>query len=150
MTDADLSTPIEELRLLDGSHGRRGYDVVIGSRALPGANIEVHQPWYRENMGRVFNVVVRLLLAARAPRHAVRVQAVHGRQPRRRFSQRRLDGFSFDVEALFIARRRGLPHGGGAGHLAQRRRHARGHAEGVQGLPRSAPDPPERLAGALP
>src|SRR4029079_6449562 len=60
MTDADLSTPIEELpRLL--ARMDEGFDVVIGSRALPASTIEVHQPWYRENMGRVYNRFVRTL-----------------------------------------------------------------------------------------
>ena len=60
MTDADLSTPIEELDRLCARMDE-GHDVVIGSRALPGARIEVHQPWYRENMGRLFNLFVRAL-----------------------------------------------------------------------------------------
>ncbi|HWX24268.1 MAG TPA: glycosyltransferase, partial [Vicinamibacteria bacterium] len=51
MTDADLSTPMEELprlmTLLD-----EGYDVAIGSRALPGSSIEVRQGRLREGMGR--------------------------------------------------------------------------------------------------
>ena len=60
MTDADLSTPIEELdRLMKKMD--EGYDVVIASRALPESNVEVRQPWYRENSGRLFNFCVRLL-----------------------------------------------------------------------------------------
>ncbi|MBF6612461.1 MAG: glycosyltransferase, partial [Chloroflexi bacterium] len=51
--DADLSTPPSEL-------GRfwqwfdRGYDLVIGSRKMHGANIERHQPAWRERLGKVF------------------------------------------------------------------------------------------------
>jgi len=106
MTDADLSTPIEELeRLLQQME--RGYDVVIGSRALPGAQIQVHQPIYREALGRLFNLLVRWLV----------VPGLHDTQcgfklfseeAARVFEVTRLDGFCFDVEALFVARKRGL------------------------------------------
>src|SRR5205823_10005824 len=58
MTDADLSTPIEELdRLM--ARMEEGYDVVIASRALPGSNVEVRQGRTRESMGRLFNLCVR-------------------------------------------------------------------------------------------
>ena len=39
-----------------------GYDVVIGSRSMPGADIIVHQPWYREKMGKIFNFMVNMVL----------------------------------------------------------------------------------------
>jgi dolichyl-phosphate beta-glucosyltransferase len=106
MTDADLSTPIEDLpRLM--ARMDEGYDVVIASRALPGAKIEIHQPWYRENMGRVFNLLVR----------AVAVPGLHDTQcgfklfaaeaAEDAFGAARMDGFAFDVEVLVIARARG-------------------------------------------
>ena len=107
MTDADLSTPIEELDAAAWRSIDEGYDVVIASRALPGANVEVHQPWYRENSGRLFNF---WCACSRCPACTTRSAASSSsaRRPRRRPSRAsRLDGFSFDVEALFIARRRG-------------------------------------------
>lgn len=106
MTDADLSTPIEELdRLLAAQD--EGYDVVIGSRALPGANIEVHQPWYRENMGRVFNLLVRMLAVPGLHDTQCGFKLFSARAAEEVFGAGRLDGFSFDVEALFLARRCG-------------------------------------------
>jgi dolichyl-phosphate beta-glucosyltransferase len=106
MTDADLSTPIEELSRL-AARMDEGYDVVIASRALPGARIEVRQPWHRENMGRLFNLAVRLLVV-RGLRDTQCGFKLFAREPARAiFSACRLDGFCFDVEALFIARRRG-------------------------------------------
>lgn len=56
--DADLSTPIEELEKVF-VFINRGWDIVIGSRALPDSDIQVHQRWYREIMGKVFNFIVR-------------------------------------------------------------------------------------------
>jgi len=106
MTDADLSTPIDELPRL-AARMDAGYDVVIASRALPGSNIEVRQPWYRENMGRLFNLAVRLLVVG-GLRDTQCGFKLFAREPARAiFSACRLDGFCFDVEALFIARRRG-------------------------------------------
>lgn len=106
MTDADLSTPIEELpRLLAEMEG--GYDIVIASRALPGANVEIRQPWYRENVGRLFNLAVRLLVVPGLHDTQCGFKLFRVEAARAIFSAGRLDGFSFDVEALFIARRRG-------------------------------------------
>lgn len=106
MTDADLSTPIEELDRL-AARLDEGYDVVIGSRALPGANVEVHQPWYREGMGRLFNIMVRLLVLPGIRDTQCGFKLFTAEAARDAFSAARLDGFSFDVEVLFISRRRG-------------------------------------------
>jgi dolichyl-phosphate beta-glucosyltransferase len=106
MTDADLSTPIEELprlmRELD-----HGAEVAVGSRAVAGARIEVHQPFYREALGRIFNRVVRLLLLPGLKDTQCGFKLFTDRAAEEAFGACRLDGFSFDVEALFIARRRG-------------------------------------------
>lgn len=106
MCDADLSTPIEELPRL-AQRLDEGYELAIASRAMAGAKIEIHQSHYRESMGRLFNVCVR----------AIALPALHDTQCGFKlfsaaaaediFSLARLDGFSFDVEALFIARKRG-------------------------------------------
>jgi dolichyl-phosphate beta-glucosyltransferase len=106
MTDADLSTPIEELpRLLE--RARQGYDVVIGSRALPDAQIEVRQSRYRENAGRAFNLLVRGLLLPDLRDTQCGFKLFSARAAAAVFEAARLDGFSFDVEALVIARRLG-------------------------------------------
>jgi dolichyl-phosphate beta-glucosyltransferase len=60
-TDADLSTPIEELARLEQAL-ENGAAVAIASRAVAGSRIEEHQPFYREWMGKSFNLLVRLLL----------------------------------------------------------------------------------------
>ena len=106
MTDADLSTPIEELERL-GARMDEGHDVVIGSRALPGARIEVRQPWYRENTGRIFNLFVRALAVPGVTDTQCGFKLFTAAAARDVFSAMRLDGFSFDVEALFLARRKG-------------------------------------------
>jgi dolichyl-phosphate beta-glucosyltransferase len=106
MSDADLSTPIEELGRLEACL-EGGHDVAIGSRALPGARIEVRQPWYRENMGRLFNVFVRVLAVPGLHDTQCGFKLFSARAAEAIFTAARLDGFSFDVEALFIARQLG-------------------------------------------
>jgi dolichyl-phosphate beta-glucosyltransferase len=107
MTDADLSTPIEDLgRLMAALDG--GFDVAIGSRALPDSNVEVHQPWYRENMGRVFNGLVRLLAVPGLKDTQCGFKLFTAEAAQAAFSRALLDGFSFDVEALYLARRHGF------------------------------------------
>jgi dolichyl-phosphate beta-glucosyltransferase len=107
MTDADLSTPIEDLdqlsRALDA-----GADVAIGSRALATSNVVLRQPWYREGMGRLFNVFVRLLVLPDLRDTQCGFKLFTAAAAEQAFLPTRLDGFSFDVESLYIARRRGL------------------------------------------
>jgi dolichyl-phosphate beta-glucosyltransferase len=106
MTDADLSTPIEDLRLLEEAMGR-GFHVAIGSRALRTSNVEVRQGAFREGMGRLFNLVVRLLLLRDLRDTQCGFKLFTAEAAQAAFSATRLDGFSFDVEALVAARRRG-------------------------------------------
>jgi hypothetical protein len=61
-SDADLSTPIEEVESLR-SRILAGSDVAIGSRAVPGSELRVRQPWYRELAGRSFNRLAQWLAA---------------------------------------------------------------------------------------
>src|SRR5262245_7681976 len=60
-SDADFSTPIEETGKLLGALLAK-YDIAIGSRGLEGSNIEVRQSWARENMGKMFNRIIRIIL----------------------------------------------------------------------------------------
>lgn len=106
LCDADLSTPIEELARVEACLDA-GYDVAIGSRAMPGAQVEVRQPWYRENVGRLFNVFVRILAVPGLLDTQCGFKLFSARAADAVFGAARLDGFSFDVEALFIARQLG-------------------------------------------
>jgi dolichyl-phosphate beta-glucosyltransferase len=107
MTDADLSTPIELLpRLL--ARLDEGHDIAIGSRALPDSRVEVRQPFYRESLGRFFNLLVRLLALPGLRDTQCGFKLFTAEAARVAFAPARLHGFSFDVETLYIARRRGL------------------------------------------
>ena len=107
MTDADLSTPIEELASLE-TRLDQGSDVAIGSRAVRGARIEVRQNPFRETAGRAFNVLVRLLLLPGIRDTQCGFKLFTARAAQASFERVRLHGFCFDVEALYVARRLGL------------------------------------------
>lgn len=105
-SDADLSTPIEELpnlyRCLE-----KGFDIAIASRACPGAILEVHQPLYREFMGRVFNILVRVFLLPDIYDTQCGFKLFRGDVAKEVFRKQKLKGFSFDFEVLYIARKLG-------------------------------------------
>ena len=105
-SDADGSTSLTEMERFWPLFGQ-GFDVIIGSRAVNRALIKVRQPWYRESMGKIFNVLVRSLGLSgfkdtQCGFKAFSRRAVEGIFPRMRVSR-----FGFDVEALVIARNLG-------------------------------------------
>jgi len=107
-SDADLSTPIEELeKLLPALE--RGAEVAIASRALPGSVLEMRQPWHREMLGRCFNLMVRLLAVSGIRDTQCGFKGFTRESAKLLFSRQRFDGFAFDVELLFLARRLELP-----------------------------------------
>jgi glycosyltransferase involved in cell wall biosynthesis len=103
-TDADLSTPIEELDRLWRMAETENAQVAIGSRALDRSLIGVHQPAFREAVGRFFNFVMRLVTGL--PFHDTQCgfKLFESAAAREVFRRQTLDGFGFDVEALYIAR----------------------------------------------
>jgi dolichyl-phosphate beta-glucosyltransferase len=106
-SDADLSTPIEDvekmLPLLT-----QGYDMVIGSRAHAGAEIREHQPFYREFAGKLFNVLVRLVVGGsfRDTQCGFKVFRRDALTPLLKHLQ--IDRWAFDVELIAIAQASGL------------------------------------------
>lgn len=105
-TDADNSTPIEEVTKLRKAL-KEGFDVAIGSRALNDSNVEVHQPWYRETMGRIFNVFVHILVMGDFKDTQCGFKLFKAEVARKVFPKQRLKGFSFDVEVLYLAMKAG-------------------------------------------
>ncbi|HSL84060.1 MAG TPA: dolichyl-phosphate beta-glucosyltransferase [Thermoanaerobaculia bacterium] len=106
LCDADLSTPIEELPALE----RRldaGAGVAIGSRGVEGSDVRRHQPVYRELMGKAFNRFVRLLGVRGLADTQCGFKLLDGEVARSLFPEVRTEGFAFDVELLWLARRRG-------------------------------------------
>lgn len=107
MSDADLSTPIQELDALKAAVAS-GADIAIASRAVSGANLEKRQSAMRESSGRFFNVIVRLLHLPGIKDTQCGFKLFSAQAAEAAFRNSRLDGFAFDVEALVLARRAGF------------------------------------------
>ncbi len=102
-TDADLSTPIEELDKLF-NYMKNGYDIVIGSRSVEDSNVRVRQPWYRERMGKIFNFFVKLLLVGEFNDTQCGFKLLKGDIARQIAGLLKIDGFCFDVEIIYLAK----------------------------------------------
>ena len=106
--DADLSTPLTETPKLVVPIRAGEYDLVFGSRALDRSLTGVHQPWRREQSGRVFNFVMRL--ATKLPFWDTQCgfKAFRLDVCRPIIEAGKIDRFGFDVELLYVAHLAGL------------------------------------------
>ena len=107
LTDADLSTPIEELDKLQAAL-ENGAGVAIGSRALRASRVEISQPIYRVLMGKAFNLIVQAVLLpgiwdTQCGFKLFRADVAHNV-----FAGLTTDGFGYDPEVLFRARKQGV------------------------------------------
>ena len=105
MCDADMSMPVEHLDDFLDRMGE-GYDIVIGSRQTEGAR-RFDEPLVRHLMGRVFNRIVRVVAVGGFEDTQCGFKMFRGQTADEVFPRQRATGFGFDVEVLFIARRRG-------------------------------------------
>jgi glycosyltransferase involved in cell wall biosynthesis len=106
-SDADLSTPIEEVEKLWNAVAREQAQAAIGSRDLDRSLIGVRQPLFREFGGRFFNLVIRLITGL--PFHDTQCgfKLFEGAAAREIFRRQLVERFGFDVEVLFIAQKLG-------------------------------------------
>ena len=107
-SDADLSTPIEEAPKLVEPLERGEYEVTFGSRALDRSLIGTHQPWRREQGGKVFNLVVRRTTGMPFWDTQCGFKAFNMKKFRPLLDLMKIDRFGFDVEFLYVARLHGL------------------------------------------
>ena len=106
-SDADNSTPIDEIEKL-WPWADEGYDVCVGSRAMRESRIEVRQPFYRETMGRTFNVFVRALVLGGLSDTQCGFKLFSRAAAEAVFPRQSLSGWAFDVECLMLARGSGF------------------------------------------
>ncbi|MGQ9490479.1 MAG: dolichyl-phosphate beta-glucosyltransferase [Anaerolineae bacterium] len=105
MCDSDLSMPIEEVRKFLPPV-LNDYEVAIASREGLGAH-RYGEPVYRHIMGRVFNLIIRVLAVPGLQDTQCGFKSFRREVAREIFALLTMDGWAFDVEALFIALRRG-------------------------------------------
>lgn len=104
-SDSDLATPIEELdKFIDYI---KTYDIVIASRNLKGSNITVKQPVYRQLMGKTFPLLVNLIALGGFKDTQCGFKLFKTDVAKRIVLLQTFNGFSFDVEVLFIAKKLG-------------------------------------------
>jgi len=106
-TDADLSTPAEEIgkamELLQS-----GFDVVIGSRRVKGADIRNPQPFVRKLFSEAFHIVRRMFLLRDIKDTQCGFKGFTSQAAKEVFGRLTIFGFVFDVETLVIAKALGL------------------------------------------
>lgn len=102
-SDADLSTPIEELPKLVEPIQNGDFDVTFGSRALDRTLIGERQPWRREQGGKVFNLFVRLLTGLPFWDTQCGFKAFNMQKFRPLLEVMQIEKFGFDVEFLYVA-----------------------------------------------
>jgi dolichyl-phosphate beta-glucosyltransferase len=106
--DADLSTPLEETPKVIEPVAAGKFDIAFGSRSLDRSLIGHHQPWGREQGGRVFNLLVRVATGLPFWDTQCGFKAFRLDVCRPILEAARIDGFAFDVELLYLAQRAGL------------------------------------------
>lgn len=107
LSDADLAAPIEEVEKLL-PFLEKGVPIAIGSRPLKDSRLEIRQPWYRELAGRSFNKAVQLLAVKGIQDTQCGFKLFSLDASKEVFRRCTMDGFSYDFEALMIARDLGL------------------------------------------
>ena len=105
--DADGATPIDQIERLESAI-ESGADVAVGSRALRAAGVQVRVKLYRHLIGRTFHLLVEWLADGGVKDTQCGFKLFRSTVAQDLFSRMRMNGFSFDVEVLVMARRRGF------------------------------------------
>jgi dolichyl-phosphate beta-glucosyltransferase len=102
--DADLTIPVEIIDLFIGALDT-GADIAIASRYVAGSVVD--RPWWRRVMGDVFRAIVHLLVPTNIRDTQCGGKMYTAEAAKDLFARQRLNGFAFDAEVLFLARRAG-------------------------------------------
>jgi dolichyl-phosphate beta-glucosyltransferase len=105
--DADGSTEIGEIEKLQDAL-RLGYDVAIGSRAIKDPNSKIETKLHRKILGRIFNNVINLLVVPGVLDTQCGFKLFKASVAEYLFSKQTRDGFSFDVELLYLMQKSGI------------------------------------------
>ena len=107
-TDADLSTPIDQMPKLTDPIKSGEFDLTFGSRALDRSLIGTHQPWTREQGGRVVNLMIRTMSRLNFADTQCGFKAFNMVKFRPLLDLMTIDRFGFDIEFLFVANHNSL------------------------------------------
>ena len=102
--DADLTIPVELLDRFTAALAD-GADIAVASRYVPGSTVD--RPWWRTLMGQVFRACVHAVVPIDVRDTQCGGKMYTAEAAKDLFSRSTLEGFAFDAEVLFLARRRG-------------------------------------------
>ncbi len=105
MCDADLSMPIEEVNKFLPPQLTE-FDIAIGSREVPGA-VRYDEPSYRHLGGRFVNLMIRLLMLPDLKDTQCGFKCFRAEVANDLFGRQLMDGWSFDIEVLYLAEQAG-------------------------------------------
>jgi dolichyl-phosphate beta-glucosyltransferase len=106
ISDADLSTPIEEIEKL--TTALQEHDLAIGSRGVDETTVKQRQRWYRQKMGKAFNRIMRAITGLPYIDTQCGFKLMPRSVAREIFNRAIVDRFAFDVEMLMLAHHRGF------------------------------------------
>ena len=102
--DADNSTTIDHVEAFLPVLIEQEADIVIGSRRIRGAEIVIHQPWWKEALGDLGNRWIRFWAVPGIVDTQAGFKAFRGEVADAIFPSLTIDGWGFDVEVLGVAR----------------------------------------------
>lgn len=100
--DADLSVPLKNIDIFLKKL-EQGNQVVIASRRIKGAKIEIHQPWHRENMGRVFTFITKRITGVNVSDFTCGFKGFSKTAAHMIFKHSVIDRWAYDAEIVFLA-----------------------------------------------
>ncbi|KKT36235.1 MAG: Glycosyl transferase, group 2 family [Candidatus Collierbacteria bacterium GW2011_GWF2_44_15] len=107
LTDADIATPLTEIdKFLP--YIKAGLDVIIGTRKNGRSTVTVHQPFIRENMGKVFTALSRLILGVNVTDFTCGFKVFKKGAREAIFKRALVNRWGYDSEVLFLAHKLGF------------------------------------------
>ena len=106
-TDVDLSVPIESVNEFLSELEKGESDVVIGTRKIKSAKVLVHQPWLRENLGKGFTFITRIITGVKVSDFTCGFKGFTNESAKKIFGNSRLARWAYDAEILFLAKKFG-------------------------------------------
>jgi len=104
--DADLSVDLGNIDIFL-KQLKKESPVVIASRRVKGAEIEVHQPWHREVMGRVFTFLTRILMQVNVADFTCGFKGFTNEAAKKIFSKSLINRWAYDAEIMFLSNKFG-------------------------------------------
>ncbi|HJY98698.1 MAG TPA: dolichyl-phosphate beta-glucosyltransferase [Patescibacteria group bacterium] len=105
--DADLSVPVETIDAVLDKLEEGKSDVVIGTRKIKSAKVLVHQPWLRENLGKGFTFITRIITGVKISDFTCGFKGFSGVSAKKIFSNSLLTRWAYDAEILYLAKKFG-------------------------------------------